>query len=352
LSGKIDTAALLARIDLAEVVSRYVKLKKDGREYKGLCPFHDERSASFYVIPHKGFVHCFGCGAHHDAIGFVMKQTGCDFVEACRQLGRDVEFREAREAPKRRIEEEVPQVKWVPIMPVPDDAPEVMADNGWTMPVWNPKRGKTTRLKLTRLDEYLAADGRLLGYVARADITDRETGKVGKWTPTITWCVAPNGDKQWCLQAFPDPRPLLGLDHLAAKPSAPVLIVEGEKCRAAGAGAWPAYAVVGWPGGSNGLRKVDWTPLAQRDVVLWPDADEPGQKAMLGWRNDAGMYTPGVAQYVKRVGARSIRLIDTAGQPKGWDIADALDPDRDGWTPTQLAAWAAARVVDLNVVRS
>ena len=64
------------------------------------------------------------------------------------------------------------------------------------------------------------------------------------------------------------------------------------------------------------------------------------------------MFTPGVAHYASRVGARSIRMIDPDGRPKGWDIADALDPDRDGWSPAQLAAWAAARVIDINVVRS
>lgn len=349
--GKIDIDKLLAGVDLHEVVSRYVPLKKDGREYKGRCPFHDERTPSFYVIPRKGFVHCFGCGAHHDAIGFLMHMTGCDFRAACAQLGGTVEYSEARNVPLRKLEEEVPQVKWVPIMPVPADAPDLLADNGWTMPVWNPKRGKTTRLRLTRLDAYLDAEERVLGYVARADITDRDTGAIAKWTPTITWCIAPDGQKQWCLQHFPEPRPLFGLDALAAKPEAPVLVVEGEKCRVAGAGAWPQYAVVGWPGGSNGMHKVDWTPLARRDVVLWPDADEAGRKAMLGWRNDAGMFKPGVAHYASRVGARSIRAIDTAGQKKGWDIADALDAALDGWSPAQLAAWAAARVIDITVVR-
>jgi DNA primase len=348
----IDADKIRRETDLAELVGRYVKLSKSGKEWRAKCPFHDERSASFYVSPAKGFAHCFGCGAHHDAIGFLMHMTGCDFRAACAQLGGDKEFLAARETRRRRIEDDVPEVKWVPIMPVPDDAPDLMADNGWTMPVWNPKRRRMTRLKLSRLDAYLDADRRLLGYVARADITDRDTGKVSKWTPTITWCVAPAGQKQWCLQHFPAPRPLQGLDDLAAKPEAPVLALEGEKCRAAGAGAFPKYAVITWPGGSHGIRYVDWTPLAQRDLVLWPDADEAGRRAMLGWSNDAGMFRPGVAHYAARVGARSIRIIDTSGRPKGWDVADALDPEIDGWSPTQLAMWAAARVMDVTVVRA
>lgn len=347
-AGKVDVPALLARVELFDVVNRYVKLSKAGKEFVGLCPFHDERSPSFSVIPKKGFVHCFGCGAHHDAIGFLMRYLGVDFREAVRQLdsGALAEVDDHADRPRPEYE---PDLKWVPLMPVPADAPDVMADGQWTIPIWNPKRNKAARMKLQRLDAYRDAHGRLLGYVGRALITDRDTGKEKKWTPTITWCVSPTGARQWCLQHFPEPRPMLGLDALAAKPDAPVLVVEGEKCRAAGAGAWQQYAVVAWPGGSMVIGKVDWTALAGRDVVLWPDADAAGIKAMCGWRNDAGDFRAGVAHYAARVGARSIRMIDTDGRPKGWDIADAFD--LDGWTPVQLAAWAAERVIDVNVVR-
>ncbi|WFC43239.1 CHC2 zinc finger domain-containing protein [Pseudoxanthomonas sp. SE1] len=324
-----------------------MQLRKQGREYAGLCPFHAENSPSFTVNPGKGFVHCFGCGAHHDVIGFLMHITGCDFKEACVQLGAR-EFSSARDGVRIEVEEPL-DVTWVPLMPVPEDAPEIMSTGGWTVPIWNPKRGRVTRLKPTRLDAYRDASGELLGYVLRADIVDCATGKTKKWTPQVTWCVGPDGKRQWCLQHFPRPRPLLGLDALAARPQAPVLVVEGEKCRAAGADAWPQYAVISWPGGSHGVTKADWSPLAGRDVVLWPDADAAGDKAMRGWSNDGGAYQPGIAQLAARVGARSIRMIDTAGRPHGWDVADALEVE--GWTPRQLAAWAAGRVIELNVVR-
>ncbi|GAB3755112.1 CHC2 zinc finger domain-containing protein [Lysobacter olei] len=342
-----NVESIKAGADLVAVVGRYVQLKRAGKEFTGLCPFHNESSPSFTVIQAKGFVHCFGCGAHHDVIGFVQAITGCDFVEACRQLGGG-DFSTARADVRQDVEEPL-DVTWVPLMPVPDDAPDLMGGGEWTVPIWNVKRGKLRRMKPSRVDAYRDAQGRLLGYVLRADIVDRDTGKVTKWTPQVTWCVGPDGKRQWCLQHFQTPRPLMGLDALADKPAAPVLVVEGEKCRAAGAGAWQQYAVVTWPGGSNGIGKVDWSPLEGRDVVLWPDADAAGAKAMLGWSNDAGMYTPGVAQLAARVGARSIRMIDTAGRPKGWDVADALQVD--GWTARQLAAWAANRVIDVTVMR-
>lgn len=347
-AADIDVAGLKAGIDLADLVGRYVKLRRAGRELTGLCPFHEERSPSFTVNPDKGFVHCFGCGANHDAIGFLQRITGCTFVEACKQLGGQ-EFAAAREGVRRSAPASVEEGQWVPLMPVPETTPELMAGNGWTVPIWNPKQGRASRMKPARVDPYRNADGRLLGYVLRCDFADQSSGKLKKWTPTVTWCMGPSGAVQWCLQHFPSPRPLQGLDDLYAKPGAPVLIPEGEKCRAAGAGAWSKYAVVTWPGGSHGVSKADWSPLANRDCVLWPDADLAGRKAMLGWANDGGLYTPGVAQLLARVGVRSIRLIDTEGRPKGWDIADAFEID--GWTPAQLAAWAAERVVDISVLR-
>lgn len=344
----VDVDQLKARLDIAEVIGRYVQLKRAGKEFEACCPFHSERTPSFTVIPDKGFFHCFGCGAHGDVLGFYQRVTGVDFKQAMRDLGGDT-FADARDIARPEIVFD-PAGKWIPLMPVPADAPPLMNSDGsgWTVPVFNPKRGRMTRLKPVRADEYRNGSGALLGYVLRSDLPSRDGHGPRKWTPTVTFCIGLEGNRQWCLQHFPDPRPLLGLDALAAKPDAPVLVVEGEKCRAAGAGAWPQYAVVGWPGGSNGLAKVDWSPLQMRDVVLWPDADEAGRKAMLGWSNDAGMLTPGVAQYAHRAGARSIRCVDVSGQPRGWDIADALD---DGWSPAQLAGWAASRVARVNVVR-
>ena len=81
---------LLARLDIVDVVSRYVPLKKAGRDYKACCPFHNEKSPSFTVSPDKGFYHCFGCGANGSALSFVMEHAGLGFVEAVEQLAGEV----------------------------------------------------------------------------------------------------------------------------------------------------------------------------------------------------------------------------------------------------------------------
>lgn len=81
---------LLARVDVVEVVGRYVQLKKGGQNLLGLCPFHNEKSPSFTVSPSKQFYHCFGCGAHGSAIGFLMEYRGLNYVEAIRELAQSV----------------------------------------------------------------------------------------------------------------------------------------------------------------------------------------------------------------------------------------------------------------------
>ncbi|NBW77681.1 MAG: DNA primase [Betaproteobacteria bacterium] len=79
---------LTARTDLVELVGRHVQLKKAGANYSGLCPFHAEKSPSFTVSPAKQFFHCFGCGKHGDAIGFLMEHSGLSFMEAVQDLAQ------------------------------------------------------------------------------------------------------------------------------------------------------------------------------------------------------------------------------------------------------------------------
>jgi len=85
---------LRARILLKELVGQVVELKpaRAGREWKGLCPFHQEKTASFFVAPEQGFYHCFGCGAHGEAISFVMRIQNMDFVRAVRHLAKIAGF--------------------------------------------------------------------------------------------------------------------------------------------------------------------------------------------------------------------------------------------------------------------
>ncbi|GJM08073.1 MAG: DNA primase [Lysobacteraceae bacterium] len=96
-------ADLLDRIDIVEVIGSRLQMKRAGREFHALCPFHDEKTPSFTVSPQKQFYHCFGCGAHGTAIGFTMEYDGLDFVDAIEELARSISLpvpREGAPAPK------------------------------------------------------------------------------------------------------------------------------------------------------------------------------------------------------------------------------------------------------------
>ncbi len=84
--GAISLEEFKARLPLAEIVGRHVRLTRRGRDLWGCCPFHQEKSASFHVVPDKGFYHCFGCGQHGNAIDFVMALEGLDFGQAIARL--------------------------------------------------------------------------------------------------------------------------------------------------------------------------------------------------------------------------------------------------------------------------
>jgi DNA primase len=89
---------LLNRLDIVDVIERYVPLKKAGANYAACCPFHSEKSPSFTVSQSKQFYHCFGCGAHGTAISFVMEHAGMGFVDAVEELARGIGVEVPREA--------------------------------------------------------------------------------------------------------------------------------------------------------------------------------------------------------------------------------------------------------------
>ncbi|MBI4989563.1 MAG: DNA primase [Rhodocyclales bacterium] len=93
---------LLARIDIVDVIERYLPLKKAGANYVACCPFHSEKTPSFSVSPSKQFYHCFGCGAHGSAIGFVMEYSGLGFIEAVEDLAGQIGLQVPQQRPDER----------------------------------------------------------------------------------------------------------------------------------------------------------------------------------------------------------------------------------------------------------
>lgn len=101
MAGRIPTSfidELLVRVDIVDVIDSRVQLKKTGREYQACCPFHNEKTPSFTVSPDKQFYHCFGCGAHGSALGFLMEYEHMGFVEAIEELASGAGMEVPREA--------------------------------------------------------------------------------------------------------------------------------------------------------------------------------------------------------------------------------------------------------------
>ena len=100
MAGRIPSTfidSLMARVDIVDVIDRRVPLTRKGREYQARCPFHEEKTPSFTVSPSKQFYHCFGCGAHGTAIGFLMDYANLSFVEAVEELADDLGMEVPRE---------------------------------------------------------------------------------------------------------------------------------------------------------------------------------------------------------------------------------------------------------------
>jgi hypothetical protein len=150
----------------------------------------------------------------------------------------------------------------------------------------------------------------------------------------------------WKWIQHPYPRPLYQLDRLTAEPDKPVIVVEGEKTAHAAQRLFPDYIATTWAGGSASVGQADWSPLKGRVLTLIPDCDVPGRKAMAWVRENV------------KVMAAQVSLVDPASKaqslPEGWDMADALQEDRDvsGWLVQEKPVTRLKRMSDLLLTPS
>lgn len=175
--------------------------------------------------------------------------------------------------------------------------------------------------------EYRTTESQLIGYITRHEPPGaRKQFLPWTWDPEKT---------EWQCVGFVDPRPLYGLEALAAHPGKPVLLVEGEKAaEAAKRICGHVYLPITWPGGAAAVAKVDWSPLSGRKVIIWPDADEAGIRA-------AGAIAELLSDRVA-----SVKIIDVDGMPDKWDAADAA---ADGMSYDKFVAWGKPRLSQYEV---
>ncbi|ACK50488.1 conserved hypothetical protein [Methylocella silvestris BL2] len=174
---------------------------------------------------------------------------------------------------------------------------------------------------------YLTAKGELAGFVCRFD------RKGGKQFRPLVFFEEDDGARAWRWEAWSAPRPLYGLERLAQRPSAPVLLCEGEKAADAAGKLLPGHVCITSPNGAKSAAKADWGSLARRDVMIWPDADEAG-----------AAYARDVTKLALAAGAKALALLSPPDDvDEGWDAADAL---AEGWTSEKtLALVDAAKAV-------
>jgi hypothetical protein len=318
-------------VSLTALVSQSVKLDHHG---KGICPFHVEKTPSFHVDEKKGHYHCFGCGAHGDAVSWLTTARGLPFADAVAYLGG----KSGKDLPSPQIERKAGKdsaPEWIAVQPVPAGVPPLVKSNGWTAEVYNPKaaeRGleRTQKPYLpAHVAPYRDADGRAMGYVLRVEMADG-----GKFTPQVTWAVpsdAPAGADpakigRWALLPMQDPRPLYRGEEVAKFPDRNVVVVMGEKkADALQKKLGDSAVVVSWAGGDNGRFKTDFGMLAGRNVIIWPDADRGGKAAAIGETDRRGEHKKGAAEYIQAAGAASVKvIIPPAGVEKGWDAGDMI----------------------------
>ncbi len=157
------------------------------------------------------------------------------------------------------------------------------------------------------------ATGQVLG------VECRWLSATGKDIRFATWCRHENGREEWRLKHLASPRPMFGLDRMAQAPLAPVLIVEGCKKVAPATKLFPDHAVTAWPGGSDGVKRIDLSPLKGRKVVIWPDNDEAGRGA-----------ASTLADLALKAGADSAAVVPVPTDfPPKWDLANPPPPGAD-----------------------
>lgn len=241
-----------------------------------------------------------------DLIDLYAAIHGISMIDAYKELGGEVNPRAPRPM-KPRTPAPAPEPTRRVVAPVPESV--ALHDCA------HPKFGRPVRVW-----QYMNEHGELLGYVARYEPAG-ERKQIAPWT---------YDGERWGMGQWPEPRPMYGLQRLAEKPDAPVLLVAGEKAAdAANALAGKVYVAMTWPGGEMAWQKTDFSPIYGRKVLIWPDADATGAKcsAALGAR---------LLEHCPEV-----KILDVAGQADGWDAADCT------MTWPEFRAWAKPRAAVL-----
>lgn len=300
---KIDYARLgddlLARADTL-LADWFPQGKKLGHEFK-VGSLNGEAGASLSINIKTGVWKDFSTGdTGGDLIALYAARLGMSQHDAAMDLSSDAPpTRDSVETP-RAAATALPKTRnWLPA--APDQSSHDCAHHAHGKPscTW----------------PYHDPEGQLIGYVARYD-PEGQRKQFCPWTTDA---------KGWLAKKWIGIQPLYGMDLLAARPGAPVLLVEGEKaCDAARLICGEEYVCITWPGGASAYRDADWAALTGRSVLIWPDNDKAGLDAATG-----------ICAILART-VEHLATLDVSGMTAKWDAADAVS---DGWDRTRFDAW-------------
>lgn len=235
-------------------------------------------------------------------ISLCMAIFGLDFASACRKVQADLKALGIKHADldKKSISEPAE----IAIFPVPEDAgtPELT--------IGRPHHSKPG-FTLQNYWVYVDETGKLLFYVLRFQSSEKKAS--GKFDKIIIPCCYFGKEKGWQYKGSGHAKNPLYRAHVVSKENAKkVLLVEGEKAADAGATLFLDYVATCWPGGTGQIHKADFNTLKDRNVIYWPDADEPGKKSVSI-----------LIEMLRAAGVASLKIVQPpASFPKGWDIAD------------------------------
>lgn len=303
-----------------------------GKEYTAPNPTRsDKHAGSLKVSLAKGTWCDFATGDKGgDLIDLVRYLDRVTDLEACNKLATFLGV-EPGSTSATPLSTKTSKQEWTPVQPIPEQAMQKVLRT-------HRQHGKPSKVWI-----YRDASAQPLMVLYRFDLGPDESGSARKVFAPLTWCKNSGNDSlAWRWQGLPEPRPLLNLDELARRSTAPVVLCEGEKAADAGAELLPEHVASCWPNGTNSWQKVDFGPLVGRDVLLWPDNDAPGVKCMAA-----------IAEYLMKLGAASVRTVSLTvfGQRPSMDGErptfalggdwsggdDAADALSKGWTAGHLA---------------
>ena len=321
-----------ANVDMPTLLlERGITLRKSGEGYVAKCFAHDDSrpSMSVYLKDDHWRCNCHSgaCGFNEDVIGAYMKLTGVEFNQALDDLDGGESKPSISRAFGEIVDEKIVKAERT-VSPPPEDAglpPYARAQYRDSNDEWKPMGAPETTWC------YRTAEGKPYYYEAR--YINPETGR--KEPRCWTWGNRGSMPARWELGFPPAPRPIYGLNELAA--ATQVLICEGPKKAQAARmmlNGTTSIACVAWAGGSGGVSKSDWSAIEGKKILLFPDSDESGLKAIKR-----------IAEILKDK-VPSIHYIKTWDMPHTWDAADAQE---EGWTKERFFAFMRDRKTEYDL---